>query len=62
MHKIFNHPEDPTGIEKTDKQVVITTRDKVTVADAIRLKQDGYEFKDVQPQKKGFKKYIFNKK
>lgn len=63
MENIFKkQPDDPRGVKKTFDGVEITTDEKITVADAIRLKADGYEFKDVKKGRRGLKKYIFNKK
>lgn len=64
MKNIFSGkpPQDESGTKKTFDGVEIKTRDELTVADAIRMKADGYEFEEVKKERKGYKKYIFKKK
>lgn len=63
MENVFKkQPDGPIGVKKTPDGADITTDTNLTVADAVRLKADGYEFKDLKKQRWGLKKYIFNKK
>ena len=62
MKNLFKKNDPDTEIKKSFDGVEINTTETLTVADAIRLKENGLEFKGVTKGKKGRKTYTFKRK